>query len=167
MRQQLYDHASPVNATNKQEWSRFWVAPKDECDKYMRCGPSTICNSYNVMECTCLPGYKPESPQDWYINCVEKNKEHTCGKGTGEGFIKLLGVKLPDARIARFYANLSLQECEMECLKSCNCSGYASADVNVRGLGCYVYYGELNDMRKYVEDGQDFYIRVDALELGM
>lgn len=55
----------------------------------------------------------------------------------------------------------------MECLKSCNCSGYASADVNVRGLGCYVYYGELNDMRKYVEDGQDFYIRVDALELGM
>lgn len=168
-RQQLW-RGSRSTGTNSKEWARFWVAPQDRCDEYMRCGPSTICNAYSAVECTCLPGYEPKSPQDVYINCVEKRKElHTCGKGSGEGFVKLPGMKLPDARIARFYANLSLQECEMECLKGCNCSGYASADVNVGGRGCYAWYGELNDVRKYYAvdvDGQDFYIRVDALELG-
>lgn len=132
----------------------------------MRCGPSAICNSYNAMECTCLPGYKPESPQDWYLNCVEKT-EYKCGKGNGEGFIELLNLKLPDARIANFFDNLSLKECEMECLKDCNCTGYATADINAGGKGCYAWYGELNDIREYAGDGQEFYIRVDAPSLGM
>lgn len=60
---------------------------------------------------------------------------------------------------------MSLQECEIKCLKSCNCTGYASADVSGSGTGCFAWYGELTDIRHY-EDGQDFYLRVDAVELG-
>ncbi|KAL8155697.1 hypothetical protein AgCh_000919 [Apium graveolens] len=62
--------------------------------------------------------------------------------------------------------NLSLQQCEEVCLKSCNCTAYASADVNVGGRGCYAWFGELNDVKQYhYVDGQDFYLRLDAAEL--
>ncbi|KAL8155406.1 hypothetical protein AgCh_000694 [Apium graveolens] len=87
-------------------------------------------------------------------------------KGAGEGFLKLPGIKLPDAKFSRFYGNLSLQQCEEVCLKSCNCTAYASADVNVGGRGCYAWFGELNDVKQYhYVDGQDFYLRLDAAEL--
>ncbi|KAK1387900.1 hypothetical protein POM88_016078 [Heracleum sosnowskyi] len=101
------------------------------------CGPSTICNTFNsVSECSCLPGYEPESPyDDAKSKCIEKRKElHTCGKEV--------------------------------CLKSCNCTAYASADVNVGGRGCYAWFSELNDVKQYHSvDGQDFYLRLDAAEL--
>ncbi|KAB5534397.1 hypothetical protein DKX38_017483 [Salix brachista] len=65
----------------------------------------------------------------------------------------------------RVYANVSLKECERECLKSCNCTGYASSNVTINGLGCIAWYdGKLADIRKFV-DGHDFYLRVDAEEL--
>ncbi|KAK3032643.1 hypothetical protein RJ639_036603, partial [Escallonia herrerae] len=63
------------------------------------------------------------------------------------------------------FSNLSLQACETECLKSCNCTGYASSDVNNGGRGCFAWYGQLNDLRQYDKDGQDFYLRVAAAEL--
>lgn len=75
-------------------------------------------------------------------------------------------LKVPDAKRASFYANLSLQECEVECLKSCDCNGYASANDSVGGLGCFIWHGVLDDMRVYIQDGQDFYLRVDAEVLG-
>ncbi|XP_059623679.1 G-type lectin S-receptor-like serine/threonine-protein kinase At1g11410 isoform X1 [Cornus florida] len=150
------------------EWAYF-VGSQDRCDEYSRCGASAICNSNNTEDCTCLPGFEPQAPQDLFKKCVEKEKSHayTCGKGGGEGFIKLTGVKIPDARISHLYKNVSLQECERECFNQCNCTGYASADVNAGGRGCYAWYGELNDIKQYNfnEDGQDFYVRVDAVEL--
>ncbi|KAJ6417039.1 hypothetical protein OIU84_002853 [Salix udensis] len=77
----------------------------------------------------------------------------------------MANVKIPDASRARANASLSLKDCEMECLRSCNCSGYASLDVNNEGQGCLAWYGMLNDMQQYTEEGQDFYLRVDAGEL--
>ncbi|KAL8115540.1 hypothetical protein AgCh_022153 [Apium graveolens] len=84
--------------------------------------------------------------------------------GAGEGFLKLPGIKLPDAKFSRFYGNLSLQQCEEVCLKSCNYT-YASADVNIGGRGCYAWFRELNNVKQYHSvDGQDFYLRLDAAE---
>ncbi|KAK3000458.1 hypothetical protein RJ639_021059, partial [Escallonia herrerae] len=157
-----------TNSDNIQEWAQFWVAPQDRCDQYQRCGSSAICNSNNIeVECTCLPGFEQDSNQNWYTNCVEKKDlvQQTCGKGSGEGFINFPNLKIPDARVARLFSNLSLQECETECLKSCNCTGYASSDVNNGGRGCFAWHGQLNDLRQYDKDGQDFYLRVAAAEL--
>ncbi|KAK1404597.1 hypothetical protein POM88_004202 [Heracleum sosnowskyi] len=50
--------------------------------------------------------------------------------------------------------------------KSCNYTTYASADVNMGGRGCFAWFGELNDVKKYHSvDGQDFYLRLDAAKL--
>ncbi|KAL5772655.1 hypothetical protein ACOSQ2_012579 [Xanthoceras sorbifolium] len=59
---------------------------------------------------------------------------------------------------------MKLKECQRECLKSCNCTGYAILDFTGSERGCITWYGELRDMRRY-QDGQDFYLRVDAVEL--
>ncbi|KAK3000459.1 hypothetical protein RJ639_021060 [Escallonia herrerae] len=151
---------------NGEEWVQFWEAPEDRCDQYARCRTAALCNSNDIkVVCTCLPGFARESDQ-WNTNCVEKQKGvHACGKGNGEGFVKIPSLRIPDARNAISYPNLSMQECGKECLKSCNCTGYASADVTTGGRGCFAWNGELNDMRQYDKDGQDFYLRVDAEEL--
>ncbi|KAA8519925.1 hypothetical protein F0562_014165 [Nyssa sinensis] len=127
-----------------QEWYQFYVAPQDRCDHYGWCGASTLCNNENTVACACLPGFE-YSKKD--LSCVEKRKAGTCGKGEGEGFIKLAHVKLPDARTCRLFSNLSLEECEMECLKSCNCTGYTSADI-VEGRGCFAWY-DLKEKQRY------------------
>ncbi|KAK1578765.1 hypothetical protein Q3G72_032995 [Acer saccharum] len=133
------------------------------CDEYMRCGANAICNEDTLAHCACLPGFDRLYPQDWYLKCLETRKE-ACGKGDGEGFVRLKGVKFPDARNSTLYSNTSLEECERECLKSCNCTGYANVYVDEMGRDCIAWYGELRDMR-YYKSGQDFYLRVDAVEL--
>ncbi|KAK3188214.1 hypothetical protein Dsin_027775 [Dipteronia sinensis] len=123
-----------------------------------------------LARCGCLPGFEPTYPQGWYLKCLEttrrrKKQLDECGKGDGEGFVRLEAVKLPDARNSTVYGNMNLKECERECLKSCDCTGYAILDVNEGGQGCIAWYGELTDMREY-KDGHHFYLRVDAVELG-
>ncbi|KAG6754739.1 hypothetical protein POTOM_040533 [Populus tomentosa] len=149
---------------DSQDWALFWLEPDDSCDVYASCGSYSMCNFNNAIKCSCLPGFEPLSPHDWRTRCVEKRK-FQCGKGAGEGFLKMANVKIPDATGTRAYTNLSLKECEMECLRSCNCSGYASLDINNEGQGCLAWYGELNDMQQYTDEGQDFYLRVEAGEL--
>ncbi|KAH7527271.1 hypothetical protein JRO89_XSUnG0040900 [Xanthoceras sorbifolium] len=157
MRQRLVWHES-------QKWVKLAAVPQDLCDEYDRCGANAICNEDSLARCTCLPGFESLYPQDWYIKCVETRKMEGCGKGDGEGFVRMEGVKLPDARNSTVYGNMSLEECERECLKNCNCTGFATLYVDERGLGCVAWYGELRDVRHY-KDGQDFYIRVDAVDL--
>ncbi|KAI9197536.1 hypothetical protein LWI28_000125 [Acer negundo] len=146
-----------------QRWVRVQIVLHDLCDEYMRCGANAICNEDTLAHCACLPGFERLYPQDWYLKCQETSKE-VCGKGDGEGFVRLEGVKFPDARTSTLYSNMSLEECERECLKSCNCTGYANVYVDEMGRGCIAWYGELRDMRRF-KSGQDFYLRVNAVEL--
>ncbi|KAI9198319.1 hypothetical protein LWI28_013836 [Acer negundo] len=146
-----------------QRWVRVQIVLHDLCDEYMRCGANAICNEDRSAHCACLPGFERLYSQDWYLKCQETRKE-VCGKGNGEGFVRLEGVKFPDARTSTLYSNMSLEECERECLKSCNCTGYANVYVDEMGRGCIAWYGELRDMRRF-KSGQDFYLRVDAVEL--
>ncbi|KAF3456738.1 hypothetical protein FNV43_RR01392 [Rhamnella rubrinervis] len=53
----------------------------------------------------------------------------------------------------------------MECLRSCNCTAYASANISEGGSGCIAWHGDLVDTRIFTAGGQDFYLRVDELEL--
>ncbi|KAF3455596.1 hypothetical protein FNV43_RR00230 [Rhamnella rubrinervis] len=71
----------------------------------------------------------------------------------------------PDTSNVVVINGLSLEACEMECLRSCNCTAYASANISEGGSGCIAWHGDLVDTRIFTAGGQDFYLRVDELEL--
>ncbi|KAJ6925640.1 G-type lectin S-receptor-like serine/threonine-protein kinase [Populus alba x Populus x berolinensis] len=151
-----------------QQWIGIWSAPKEPCDTYGQCGPNSNCDPYqaNNFICKCLPGFEPKSPQEWYLRdgsggCVRKPNVSTCH--SGEGFVKLARVKVPDTSMASGNMSLILKECKQECLRNCSCIAYASADE--RGLGCLKWYGDLVDTRTFSDVGQEIYIRVDRAEL--
>ncbi|XP_052210688.1 G-type lectin S-receptor-like serine/threonine-protein kinase At1g11410 isoform X2 [Diospyros lotus] len=148
-------------------WVQFWSAPKDQCDYYGRCGAYGNCDLNNGVdfECTCLPGYEPMSPRDWYLQdgsagCKRKHMvDHMCG--AGEGFVKVANAKVPDVLEARVAMNLNMEKCKKACLGNCSCLAYTSG-----GSGeCFTWYGDLMDVRKFPYWGLDLYIRADANEL--
>lgn len=156
----------------ERQWTGLWSAPMDRCDHYSNCGAYGICEPYDakVFECTCLPGYEPESPRDWYLRdgsggCRRKRKKDLrCGNE--EGFVKVAHVKTPDTSMAKVDMSLMrLDECEKECLRNCSCKAYATADLKLGG-GCLTWHGRLMDTKKFTEGGQDLYVRVDASALG-
>ena len=153
------------------KWVRFWFDPQESCDIYLNCGPNSYCDPYkgDEFDCTCLPGFEPKSPLDWSIRdgssgCVRKQRVSTCK--SGEGFIKLASVKVPDTSIAHVDMSLSLKQCEQECLRNCSCTAYTSADESEEGIGCLTWHGDLVDIRTFTNEGQDLYIRVDSIVLG-
>ncbi|KAH7836393.1 hypothetical protein Vadar_000712 [Vaccinium darrowii] len=160
---------------NEHHWLLFHLAPKDPCDNYNFCGPNGNCDPINAgmghFDCSCLPGFEPKSASDWNLRygsggCVRKQGGHVCGNG--EGFVKVARAKVPNTWMARVNKSiLALKGCEVECLRNCTCNGYASADVSHGddGGGCVMWFGDLIDTRVFPSGGQDFYVRVDAVEL--
>ncbi|KAE8036906.1 hypothetical protein FH972_009538 [Carpinus fangiana] len=155
---------------NKDRWLVFSSTPKESCDMYKECGPNSYCDPYNPdkFHCTCFPGFEPNSTRDWYLRdgsggCVRRQGVSTCH--SGEGFVPLARVKVPDTSIARADMNLSLEECKQECLRNCSCTAYTSADETRGGIGCLSWHGDLVDTRVYSNAGQELYIRVDAVVL--
>ncbi|OWM83539.1 hypothetical protein CDL15_Pgr013020 [Punica granatum] len=152
------------------EWSVTYSIPNDACDEYGKCGPNAICTINSPRICSCLTGYIPKSPLDWSAlgwseGCVKKNPSSCPGK---EGFRKLKGVKVPD--MLQFWINtsMSLKECRDKCLSNCSCSAYSVTDIEGRGSGCLIWYGDLIDMRQLNEfsSNQNVFIRVTASDLG-
>ncbi|KAJ4975583.1 hypothetical protein NE237_000689 [Protea cynaroides] len=148
-------------------WSTFYSAPTDRCDYYGHCGAYGSCSTEKTAECNCLPGFQPKSPTDWYLTewtdgCVRKRP---LGCGKGDGFLKLVGLKLPDTSMSLVDKNLSLKECEQGCLNNCSCTAYAPADVTGEGSGCVTWFGNLMDIRYFSNGGDQLYLRVDAVEL--
>ncbi|KAK2644306.1 hypothetical protein Ddye_019501 [Dipteronia dyeriana] len=154
-------------------WIGFWSAPKEQCDYYNHCGTNSNCNPYHsdVFECTCLPGYEPKFPQEWYLRdgsggCKRKLGMSTCQNR--EGFVKVAHVKVPDTLITRVDMSLDLNECELKCLSNCSCIAYTRAyPESNSGIGCLTYHGDLIDTRTYTNAGQDLYVRVNAAELAL
>ncbi|KAL9994290.1 putative protein kinase RLK-Pelle-DLSV family [Helianthus debilis subsp. tardiflorus] len=154
------------------KWVGFWSAPKDRCDGYNHCGPFGFCdsNKLDTFECGCLPGYEPQSQQDWYLRDGSKGckrKEGTQMCEFGDGFVELARVKVPDTSTARVNMSVGLKACEGLCLRECSCMGYASADISKdsEGGGCITWHEDMIDLRTFSDGGQFFYIRVDAAEL--
>ena len=154
------------------KWLEFWSAPRESCDNYGLCGPNSNCDPSitDKFECTCLPGFEPKSPGDWFLRdgsggCVrKKGAAHTCGNG--EGFVKLARTKVPNTSKTRVEMGFNLKACEQQCLKDCSCAAYASADVSGGGIGCLMWHGDMVDTRTYPTSGQDLYVRVDSITLG-
>jgi hypothetical protein len=156
----------------KTQWNRYWSEPTDQCDNYGTCGSNSNCDPLNFedFKCTCLLGFEPKFPRDWYESrdgsggCVRKKGVPVCDKG--EGFVKIVSLKVPDTSVAVAKGGLSLEECEKECFKNCSCTAYAVADVRNGGSGCLAWYGDLMDIQKLSDQGQDLFLRVNAVELG-
>ncbi|KAK1557654.1 hypothetical protein Q3G72_028821 [Acer saccharum] len=155
------------------KWFRFWSALKEQCDYYNHCGPNSNCNLYrsDVFECTCLPGYEPKYPREWYLRdgsggCKRKLGMSTCQNR--EVFTKVARVKVPDTSVTHVDMSLDLNECEIKCSSNCSCIAYTSAySESNSGIGCLTYHGDLMDTRTYTYAGQDLYVRVNVAELDL
>ncbi|WJX52299.1 hypothetical protein P8452_38426 [Trifolium repens] len=155
----------------KNQWNQFNSEPANQCDNYGTCGSNSNCDPLNFedFKCTCLPGFEPKFPRDWYQSidgsggCVRKKGVSVCGNG--EGFVKVESLKVPDTSVAVFKGGLSLEECQKECLTNCSWTAYAAADVRNGGSGCLAWYGDLMDIQKLTDQGQDLFLRVNKVEL--
>ncbi|CAA3016103.1 Hypothetical predicted protein [Olea europaea subsp. europaea] len=61
---------------------------------------------------------------------------------------------------------MTLEECEVECLKNCSCIAYTQLAISSERGGCLLWYGDLRDVREIPFDGQDIHIRMVPFELG-
>ncbi|KAF2310411.1 hypothetical protein GH714_009671 [Hevea brasiliensis] len=128
------------------KWKKFWSVPDYRCESYGYCGAFGKCDPVvhvRRFECDCLP-----SVQAWRRVC------------------RVASVKIPDTSEAVWLGlNMSPMDCELECTRNCSCSAYASIGIPEKGTGCLAWYGELMDTTINMEDGNNIYVRVDALEL--
>ncbi|WVZ62769.1 hypothetical protein U9M48_012474 [Paspalum notatum var. saurae] len=158
MQRMVWDNASAA-------WSNFWSGPRDQCDAYGRCGAFGVCNVVDAFVCACIRGFAPASEAQWYM----RNTSGGCARSTalqcgdGDGFYLLRGVKLPDTHNTSVDAGATLEECGRRCLADCACTAYSAADIRGGG-GCIQWFGDLMDTR-YVDGGQDLYVRLAKSEL--
>ncbi|KAB1206362.1 G-type lectin S-receptor-like serine/threonine-protein kinase RKS1 [Morella rubra] len=146
------------------QWSVVRSAGKEPCDVYGKCGAFSACNIVVINyepQCSCLPGFQTNASG----GCVRKRGSASICR-SGDGFKRVSGVKVPDASRARVEPSLSMEACRQLCLQDCSCTAYASVDALEKG-GCMNWKGDLIDTRVYGNWGQNLYVRVDALELGL
>ncbi|KAK1403979.1 Receptor-like serine/threonine-protein kinase [Heracleum sosnowskyi] len=148
----------------KHEWSLYLSFEVNDCDTYKFCGGNGVCNINNSPRCECMRGFHPNIQEnwaaaDWSGGCA-RNTQLDCKKG--DGFIKVLGIKLPDTRLSWYNLTLNLHECRSLCLNNCSCRAYSNADFRGGGSGCLLWFGTLDDIRGYSDDGQDLYVRMAA-----
>ncbi|XP_061368813.1 G-type lectin S-receptor-like serine/threonine-protein kinase At4g27290 [Gastrolobium bilobum] len=153
------------------KWTNLYEARKDFCDNYGACGMNGVCSIKEVPAyCDCLKGFIPKSQQEWDSfdrsgGCIRRTPLN-CTQG--DEFQKLSWVKLP--MLLQFWTNnsMSLEDCNMECLKNCSCTAYANSAMNEGPHGCLLWFGDLIDIRLLLsEEGEqlDLYVRLAASEI--
>lgn len=166
----LLSHSGVVQHLSWNErlgWYQLFTVQEDRCDNYGLCGSYGYCNIDKSPNCDCLKGFLPRSPQDWKMldwsgGCVRKDP-NVC---RGDRFLKITRLKLPDAMQFRVKVNMTIEDCEAECLKNCSCVAYAQLGSSGDGKGCVTWFGDLIDIKQVAEYGQDLNIRVAASEVG-
>ncbi|KAJ8628252.1 hypothetical protein MRB53_021559 [Persea americana] len=158
----------PIWSDDNQRWISIAIGNKDRCDQYANCGAYGSCYPNRLDECECLEGFEPKTPSEWNLGdwsggCVRRRSLDCDGKG--DGFLRLANVKVPDTSRSRVEPGLNLEACKGECLKNCNCTAYASADISEGDRGCLIWHGDLVDLKVLSDGGQGIYTRVAASEL--
>ncbi|XP_063939824.1 G-type lectin S-receptor-like serine/threonine-protein kinase At4g27290 [Daucus carota subsp. sativus] len=115
-----------------------------------------------------LDGFEPKFSEKWRLadhsdGCVRKSKL-LCGNE--DSFQSYSNLKFPDTQNSWFDRSLTLEECAAKCLKNCSCTAYGNIDVKEGGSGCLLWFGDLLDIREYLGNVQDLYVRRAAGELG-
>nr|AAL17679.1 S-locus glycoprotein [Raphanus sativus] len=148
-------------------WNLFWSAPVDlKCDVYKTCGPYSYCDLNTSPLCNCIQGFMPSNVQQRDLRdpsggCIRRARL-SC---SGDGFTRMRNMKLPETTMAIVDRSIGVKECEKRCLSDCNCTAFANADIRNGGTGCVIWTGELEDIRTYLADGQDLYVRLAAADL--
>lgn len=144
-------------------WDVTWLAPKNECELYGKCGPFGVCDTNNSPVCWCLRGFEPANKEEWEKGewsggCVRRKALECTGKG--EGFLKMQLMKVPD--FPDRFASKNEEGCRKGCLRNCSCIAYAY-DVS---LGCLIWRDSLVDLQRFSTVGADLHVRLVASELG-
>lgn len=146
-------------------WSLKWLEPADRCSVFEFCGKFGSCNNQNRVPCKCLPGFEPQSPDNW--NNGDFSGGCTSREGKNETFVKLsmMKVQKPDSEFAVNDQN----ECKSSCLEISNCHAYSFGKVGTyrRGFICGIWTEDLNNVQEsYTNGGFDLYLRLQRSELG-
>ncbi|CAL5014680.1 unnamed protein product [Urochloa decumbens] len=158
---------------DKRGWTLWMQAPRDPCDDYGKCGAFGLCNVDDVatLLCSCVEGFSPVNQSQWSMRDssagCRRNVPLECGNGTTtDGFRLVREVKLPDTDSATVDMSATLEQCRVRCLANCSCVAYSAADIQGGGAGsgCVVWMDGIVDVR-YVEKGQDLYVRLAKSEL--
>ncbi|KAG6736287.1 hypothetical protein POTOM_060967 [Populus tomentosa] len=148
----------------------LWSVPKFDCEFYGRCGLFGSCNAQASPICSCLRGFEPNNPEEWYRGnwtggCIrrkslqcERVKSGSEAAGKNDVFLKLGNMKVPD--LAQ-WSRLTEIECKDRCLTNCSCIAYAYNS----GIGCMSWIGDLIDVQEFPKGGADLYIRMAYSEL--
>ncbi|XP_028804399.1 G-type lectin S-receptor-like serine/threonine-protein kinase At1g11410 [Neltuma alba] len=132
-------------------WLQVWHGPTEDCDHYRRYGLNSKCDPYNMnkFECVGLPGFEPMNPYEWKMRngssgCVSKKNVSTCR--SGEGFVKVAHVKVPDTSKARVdkSENMDLKRRNEKCPRDCSGVAYTNAD-EVKQGGCLTWHADVED----------------------
>ncbi|KAK1440444.1 hypothetical protein QVD17_06271 [Tagetes erecta] len=160
-----------VRLEDGKNWQLALSLPMDVCDTYNICSDYGICKLDRLQQsCRCLDEktFVPRNKTswetgDWSGGCVRRTPLD-CKNGS-EGFIKYSNVKLPETKSSWFNMNMSLEECEVNCLNNCTCMAYANPDATLQG--CVLWFNELIDIRVYSasNEGQDMFVRMASSEL--
>ncbi|XP_044969797.1 receptor-like serine/threonine-protein kinase SD1-8 [Hordeum vulgare subsp. vulgare] len=147
-------------------WSLYWSLPRDQCDRYAQCGAYGVCDASASPICGCPAGFTPASPREWALRdgsagCARRTRL-SC---TGDGFLPLRGVKLPDATNATEDASTSLDQCRQRCMANCSCLAYSASSIKESESGCIMWSSSLIDIRQFESGGQNLFVRLAASDL--
>ncbi|KAL3652500.1 hypothetical protein CASFOL_002181 [Castilleja foliolosa] len=147
-----------------EDWVFSYSIPKDLCDTYRICGAHGLCNSDKNPVCGCLDKFVPKVREgwirsDWSGGCVRRSSLN-CGKDV---FLRYSGIKLPYSSGTLFNESFKGEECKAACLRNCSCMAYANVRTGV--TGCFLWFGDLIDIRRTPGAPQEIYIRMAASEL--
>ncbi|PAN40271.1 hypothetical protein PAHAL_7G303700 [Panicum hallii] len=160
--------------TASQVWRTLPWLPRDVCDEYASCGAFGLCNvdTASTPLCTCVEGFSPMNRSQWSrressSGCQRDVKLECGGNGAAatDRFTVVRNVKLPDTDNATVDMSATLEQCRARCLANCSCLAYAPADIrgDGDGSGCVMWKDDIIDLR-YVENGQDLYVRLAKVE---
>ncbi|XP_078150078.1 G-type lectin S-receptor-like serine/threonine-protein kinase At4g27290 isoform X2 [Carex rostrata] len=151
-----------------QTWDKLLLARNDNCSQFAKCGPFSICQSYDVQPCSCLSGFEPLTTMEGYLRNTSVGCKRRLPLGcsaNSDGFYQIEGVELPYSHNATIDASISVTECKSRCLMNCSCTAYAPLDIMQQGSGCVMWQTVLTDMRK-IDGEQVLYVKVSKSELG-
>ncbi|KAJ0112436.1 hypothetical protein Patl1_02122 [Pistacia atlantica] len=151
-------------------WSLIWWKPRDKCSLINHCGNFGSCNSSNKLECTCLPGLMPVSPENWdsgdYTGGCQRKSKFCPGKDT---FLSLKKVKV-ESEYSKVPAT-NETDCLEQCRNTCQCQAYSydePKNSTRRGdptstTTCLLWTEDLSGIQEeYGNDGPDLHVRVAA-----
>ncbi|KAH7546557.1 hypothetical protein FEM48_Zijuj01G0213400 [Ziziphus jujuba var. spinosa] len=151
-------------------WKQYSSVPRDYSDNYGLCRANGKCIIGQNPVCECLQGFKPKSQgncniMDWSQGC-ERNVPLNCQEKHSDGFVKFVGLRLPDITFTWVNKSMILQECRAKFLDNCSCMASENSDISGEGSGCVRWFGGLVDIRGFPEGGRDLHTRMPASELG-